>query len=72
MVALDQVEQWRAQLKDEPCSFARDLANVLLLEIERLHAAELACEKRFATQQAAALRTQLAMRTECARIPLRP
>jgi hypothetical protein len=64
VVALDQIEQWRAQLKDEPASFARDLAHVLLLEMERLHAAELACERRFAGQQAAAIRARLAT-TEC-------
>ncbi len=65
MIALDQIDQWRAQLKDEPASFARDLAHVLLLEIERLHAAELACERRFATQQAEAIRARLAAATVC-------
>jgi hypothetical protein len=64
VIALDQIDQWRAQLKDEPSSFARDLAHVLLLELERLHAAELACERRFAAQQAAAIRARLAT-TEC-------
>lgn len=65
VIALDQVEQWRAQLKDEPSSFARDLAHVLLLEIERLYAAELACERRYAANQAATIRAQLAATTEC-------
>jgi hypothetical protein len=65
VVALEQIEQWRAQLKDEPSSFARDLAHVLMLEFERLHAAELACERRFAATQAALIRAQLAKTTEC-------
>jgi hypothetical protein len=65
VVALDQIEQWRAQLKEEPPSFARDLAHVLLLEIERLHAAELACERKFAEKVAAGMRAQLATTTEC-------
>ena len=65
MVALEQVEQWRAQLKDEPSSFARDLAHVLLLEVERLHVAELVCERRFAATQAALIGAQLATATAC-------
>jgi len=64
VIALDQIDQWRAQLKDEPSSFARDLAHVLLVEIGRLHAAELACERRFSAQQGAAIRARLAT-TEC-------
>jgi hypothetical protein len=65
VVALEQIEEWRAQLKDDPSSFAKDLAHVLLLELERLHAAELACERRFAASHAALIRAHLAIKTEC-------
>jgi hypothetical protein len=65
VVGLEQLGQWRAQLKEEPSSFARDLAHVLLLELERLQAAELACDRRYAATQAALIRAQLATGTEC-------
>ena len=65
MVGLEQLDRWRAQLNDEAPSYARDLAHALLREIERLHASELVCERRFASTQATLIRDQLAAQTEC-------
>jgi hypothetical protein len=65
VVGLEQLDQWRAQLKEEPSTFARDLAQVLLLELQRLQAAELACDRRYAATQAGFIRAQLATGTEC-------
>jgi len=36
VVGLQQLAQWRTQISEEPSSFARDLAMVLLIELERL------------------------------------
>lgn len=65
MVDLEQLDQWRRQLRQEPAGFARDLSHVLLLELERLRAGVLAGERRFASSQAGLLRAQLAASTEC-------
>ena len=45
---------------DEPSSFARDLAMVLLIELERLQREATDCHKRFAAMHAANIRAQLA------------
>lgn len=65
MVDLEQIDQWRRQLRHEPAGFARDLSHVLLTELERLRAGVLAGERRFASSQAGVLRAQLATSTEC-------
>jgi hypothetical protein len=60
VVGHEHVVQWRAQLRVEPSSFARDLANVLLFELEQLQAAVAAGRQGFATTQAAIIRAKLA------------
>ena len=62
MVGLQQLAQWRTQIFDEPSSFARDLAMVLLIELERLQREATDCHQRFAAMQAANIRAQLATR----------
>ena len=56
MVELQQLAQWRTQISDEPLSFSRDLAMVLLIELERLQREATDCYQRLA----ATIRTQLA------------
>ena len=60
MVALQQLAQWRTQISGEPSSFSRDLAMVLLIELERLQREATDCHQRFAAMQAAVIRAQLA------------
>lgn len=61
MVVTDQLHQWQSQLADEPSSFARDLATVVLLELERLQRDAAEGHRRFALMQAALIRPQLAI-----------
>ena len=58
----DQLHQWQIQLADEPLSFARDLATVVLLELERKQRDAAEGHRRFAVMQAALIRAQLATR----------
>ena len=60
MPIADQLHQWQIQLADEPLSFARDLATVVLLELERKQRAAAEGQRRFAVMQAALIRAQLA------------
>ena len=60
MVALQQLAQWRTQICGEPSSFTRDLAMVLLIELERLQREATDCHQRFAAMHAALIRVQLA------------
>jgi len=62
VVELQQLAQWRTQISDEPSSFARDLAMVLLIELERLQREATDCHQRFAAMQSATIRAQLATR----------
>jgi hypothetical protein len=60
VVALQQLAQWRTQISGEPSSFTRDLAIILLIELERLQREATDCHQRFAAMQAAVIRAQLA------------
>ncbi len=66
VVGSEQIDQWKSQLQGEPPSFALDLAHVLLVELERVHAAELACDRLFAATKAAFFHARPATTpTEC-------
>jgi len=62
VVERQQLAQWRTQISDEPSSFSRDLAMVLLIELERLQREATDCHQRFAAMQSATIRAQLATR----------
>jgi len=59
VVRLDQILQWRTQLANEPSSFARDLASVVLVELERAHLEADDSYFRFSAMQAGIIRAQL-------------
>jgi hypothetical protein len=61
VVRPDQIARWRNELAEEPSSFARDVASILLTELERgqLEAAE--CYQRFSSMQAGIIRAQLSV-----------
>ena len=60
VVDREQIDAWRAKLERDPPSFARDLAHGLLLEFERLGAADATNRQVSATWQAAIIEAQLA------------
>jgi hypothetical protein len=66
MVRPEQIAQWRIQLADEPSSFARDVASVMLTELERAQLEAAESYLRFAGMQAGIIRAQLSGAPACA------
>ena len=66
MVRPEQIAQWRIQLADEPSSFARDMASIMLTELERAQLEAAEYYLRFAGNQAGIIRAQLSGAPMCA------
>jgi putative heme degradation protein len=57
----EQIMQWRTQLANEPSSFARDLASLVLVELERAQLEAAKAYQRFSAMQAGIIRAQLSV-----------
>jgi len=66
MVRPEQIAQWRSQLADEPSSFSRDMASIMLTELERAQLEIAESYLRFAGMQAGIIRAQLSGPPTCA------